>query len=515
MLRFSRTLLVAFALLSAAALGVGTASVGTVALLPNVLPAFSHAAENSPAAAPSPEAHHAAALSEAFRAVAKDLRPSVVSIDSLTVVKASGRRSMRPEMRLPPEFERFFGDDFFDRFEDGQLPDQDPDSGFEQRGLGTGVIVSADGYIVTNNHVVRGADELTVNLSDGRQLQGEVVGADAQTDLAVIKVEAAGLSAAKLGDSKAMAVGDWVVAIGTPFGLDQTVTAGIISATGRSAVGITDYEDFLQTDAAINPGNSGGPLVNMAGQVVGINTAIASRTGAYNGIGFAIPSNMVRHVMQSIIKTGHVDRGWLGAAIQDLNEDLAQSFGFESNEGVLIGDVVKGGPAEQAGLKAGDIVVEFNGNPMRDSNELRHNTAPHTRVELAVFRDGQRRTISVTLGLLKDDERVETDASPSGDKSESVSKLGLSVGTLDAETAERLGFDATETGALVTGVESGSLAARGGIREGDLIVGVNGRAIKSAADFRDTLKGVDTAKGVRLSVRRDGVQHFVFLRDSR
>jgi serine protease Do len=513
MSRFPRSLLVAFTLLAVSALGVGT-----VALVPNALPGFSHAAEPSAAQAPSPEAHHAAELSEAFRAVARSLRESVVSIDSVKVVRpaANRERGGRPEMRLPPEFERFFGDDFLDRFEQFDTPDE----GLEQRGLGTGVIVAADGYIVTNNHVVRGADELTITLADGRQLKGEVVGTDSHTDLAVVKVSAGGLTAAQLGDSSAMEVGDWVVAIGTPFGLEQTVTAGIISATGRSSVGITDYEDFLQTDAAINPGNSGGPLVSMEGKVVGINTAIASRTGSYNGIGFAIPSNMVRHVMQSIIKSGRVDRGWLGAAIQDLNEDLARSFGFNSSDGVLIGDVVQGSPAEKAGLKPGDIVVALNGKPMRDANELRHTvaaSAPESRVELTVYRDGQRRTIAVTLGLLKDEALAAARSSgeAEGERRETVSELGLSVATLDAETAAQLGYDESETGAVVTAVETGSLAARAGLREGDVVVAVGSRTVKSAADFASAVKDVDTAKGVRLSVKRDGVRHYVFLRSSR
>jgi serine protease Do len=505
MTRFSRSLLVAFALLATAGLGVGT-----LALLPNVIPSWSYAAVDT---APSAEAHHVAEFSEAFRAVAKTLRPSVVSIDSVKRAKPVDLRGNRPEMDLPPEFERFFGDDLLKRFKDFKAPE----GGLEQRGLGSGVIVSSDGYIVTNNHVVRGADELSVNLADGRKLDAKVIGTDSATDLAVLKVEATGLTAAKLGSSDAMEVGDWVIALGTPFGLEQTVTAGIISAKGRSSVGITDYEDFLQTDAAINPGNSGGPLVNMNGEVVGINTAIASRTGAYNGIGFAIPSKMVKQVMHSIMENGHVERGWLGAAIQDLNEDLAKSFGFDSTDGVLVGDVVKGSPAEKAGLKAGDIVLTFNGKAMHDANELRHAvaaTAPNSEAKTVVFRDGARKTLTVTVGLLEEDAVASLRPGARSGESDTVSDLGVSVRTLTGELASQLGYDESQTGVVVTEVQPGSLAARAGLREKDVIVAVGGTEINNTADFNKAVKASDTAKGLRLRVKREGVSLFLFLRDA-
>ncbi|MEQ8790303.1 MAG: DegQ family serine endoprotease [Pirellulaceae bacterium] len=508
MTRFSRSLFVAFALLAVAGMGAGT-----IALLPNVIPSLSHAADS--ATAPSPEAHHAAELSQAFRAVAKSMRPSVVSIDSIQHAKPVDLRGGRPQMDLPPEFERFFGDDMFEKFKEFEVPDH---QGREQRGLGTGVIVSTDGYIVTNNHVVRNADELTVNLADGRKLKAKVVGTDSHTDLAVLKVESSNLVAARLGDSDAMEVGDWVMALGTPFGLDQTVTAGIISAKGRSSVGITDYEDFLQTDAAINPGNSGGPLVNMNGEVVGINTAIASRTGAYNGIGFAIPSKMVQQVMHSIMEDGHVERGWLGAAIQNLDEDLAKSFGFDSTDGVLIGDVVGGSPAEQAGLQPGDIVLTFDGRAVSDANELRHAVAatkPETKASVVVFRDGERKTLTVTVGLLKDDAVASLRPSSRGGDSQAVTELGVSVQTLTGETAAQLGYDESQTGVVVTEVESGSLAARAGLRENDVIVAIGGAAVANTADFNKAVKESDTAQGLRLRVKRDGVSLFLFLREAR
>jgi len=508
MTRFSRSLLVAFALLATAGMGVGT-----LALLPNVIPSWSYAAVDT---APSPEAHHVMEFSEAFRAVAKTLRPSVVSIDSVRHAKPVDLRGNRPERDLPPEFERFFGDDLLKRFKDFEAP-QGPQGGREQRGLGSGVIVSSDGYIVTNNHVVRNADELSVNLADGRKLDAKVIGTDSHTDLAVLKVEATGLPAAKLGNSDAMEVGDWVVALGTPFGLEQTVTAGIISAKGRSSVGITDYEDFLQTDAAINPGNSGGPLANMNGEVVGINTAIASRTGAYNGIGFAIPSKMVKQVMHSIMENGHVERGWLGAAIQDLNEDLAKSFGFDSTEGVLVGDVVNDSPAEKAGLKAGDIVLTFNGKAVHDANELRHAvaaTAPNSQAKMVVFRDGARQTLTVTVGLLKDEAVAALHPGSRSGESDTVSDLGVSVRTLTGELASQLGYDESQTGVVVMEVQPGSLAARAGLRDKDVIVAVGGAQINNTADFNKAVKASDTAKGLRLRVKREGVSLFLFLRDA-
>jgi serine protease Do len=412
---------------------------------------------------------------------------------------------------IPEELRRFFGDDgapgrfFF------ELPT--PPRGFEQQGLGTGVIISDDGYVLTNNHVVENADEVTVTLSDKRRLTAEVIGTDRATDIAVLRIKANGLLPAKLGDSSNLEVGEWALAIGSPFGLDQTVTAGIISAVGRANMGITDYEDFIQTDAAINPGNSGGPLVNLKGEVIGINTAIASRTGGYQGIGFSIPSNMARQVMESIVESGTVTRGYLGAMIQDLNADLAQSFGFDSSEGVLIGDVVEGGPAEQAGLQSGDIVTRFNGRVVERAAELRNavaSTPPETAAAVEFFRDGDRRTVDVKIGVL-DQQRLAA-ARPGGRSAASAELLGMQVRDVTPEIARQLGVEGNQAGVVVTAVDPGGLAARAGIRPGDLLLAIGSSRIQSATDFRDAVENIDLDAGIRLQVERDGARRFVFLR---
>jgi serine protease Do len=415
---------------------------------------------------------------------------------------------------LPEEFRRFFGDDLVDRFGDPRGPGlRIPEEGLRPQGLGTGVVVSADGYVVTNNHVVRGADEVNVTLWDKRQVKAEVVGTDAKTDLAVLKIEASGLVPAPLGDSDRAEVGEWVLAIGSPFGLDQTVTAGIISAKGRQ-MDITDYEDFIQTDAAINPGNSGGPLVNLRGEVIGINTAIASRTGGYMGVGFSIPSRMVRMVKDAIVQHGRVQRGRMGALIQDLNEDLARSFGYDSTQGVLVGDVIEDSPAARAGLKAGDIVLRYNGQPVASANQLRNSVAatpPNTRAEVLIFRNGKQMTLTITVGELED-EPVAVESPEGGDSSVN---LGMTVQTLTPELARQLGYDRNERGVVVTDVEGASMAARAGIQQRDVIVDVNGKAVQNVRDFREALENADIANGVRLQVKRDGVRRFVFLRSQR
>ncbi|HTN77915.1 MAG TPA: DegQ family serine endoprotease [Pirellulaceae bacterium] len=463
----------------------------------------------------SSEVEHARGLSDAFISVAKTVRPSVVQISSTVRAQpVSGKQRIAPQ--IPKELRERFGlneDDFGDFF------NQQPHSGGrDQHGQGTGVIISSDGYIVTNNHVVRGASLLTVRLSDGREFTGKVIGQDEKTDVAVIKIQAKDLLPVELGSSDAVQVGEWVLAIGSPFGLDQTVTAGIISAKGRANVGITDYEDFLQTDAAINPGNSGGPLVNMQGEVVGINTAIASRSGGSMGVGFAIPSNMVKMVANSLMKEGKVTRGWLGAAIQDLNEDLAKSFEYASTKGVLVGDVVPGSPAAKAGLQAGDIVVKLNGQEMQHASQLRHAVAamtPDTQTDLQIFRAGKTQSVPVVIGRLDASSAVSVNSPEEESEEATTDALGVTVQDLNAELAKQLGLQKVQSGVVVTNVESDSLAEQAGVQAGDVIASIGGQAVQNVAEYRAALQKHSVEQGVRVQVSRDGVSRFVFLRTNR
>ncbi|MFM2096543.1 MAG: hypothetical protein RIS70_3667 [Planctomycetota bacterium] len=442
-------------------------------------------------------------LSKAFELTAKAMHPSVVSITSVRKMRMP--RRARPE--VPDEFRRFFGDDPFDRF--FQMPERDQ----EQQGLGSGVIVSEDGYIVTNNHVIDGADDVTVMLHDRHELKAEVVGRDKDTDLAVLKIKSQNLVPAPLGNSDEVAVGQWVLAVGTPMNLRQSVTAGIISATGRS-VGITGggFEDFLQTDAAINPGNSGGPLVNLRGEVIGINTAIKSVTGGFMGIGFAIPSNMVRSVMDQIVKGGKVVRGRIGAVVSDVSEDVAEKLGYKSTSGALVQDVVTDGPAAKAGLEAGDIVTRYQGSHVETSNQFRNAVAatkPGTKAEIELMRNGSVKTVTVEIGELNGNAS-EVAQSEAGDVEKS-NELGLAVQTLTPDLARQIGSKEMQ-GVIITQVEPGSLAQRAGLAAGDVITSVNRKGVQTAQEYRDLLRAASVDKGILLQVRRDGVNRFVVIR---
>jgi len=446
---------------------------------------------------------HAKDLSEAFQLSAKAVQPSVVSIASVRKIRAA--RRTRPD--LPEELRRFFGgDDPFGRFSPG------PERDLEQQGMGSGVIVSEDGYIVTNNHVIDGADELTVIMHDRRQLKAEIIGRDKDTDVAVLKVKAPGLVAAPFGNSDSVEVGQWVLAIGTPMNLRQSVTAGIISATGR-AVGITGggFEDFLQTDAAINPGNSGGPLVNLQGEVIGINTAIASQTGGFMGIGFAIPANMVHSVMDQIVKQGKVVRGRIGAVVSDVSDDVGEKLGYGSTNGALIQDVVSDGPAARAGLEPGDVVTHYQGHEVKSSNQFRNAVAatpPGTRAEVSVFRNGATKTIKVEIAELDSKQLVNGRDEV---ESESGNDLGIATQALTPEIARQLGLSETR-GVVVAQVEPGSLAQRAGVQAGDVILSVNRKAVTSLNEYREAMKLSNLDKGVLLQIRHEGVSRFVVLR---
>jgi serine protease Do len=444
-------------------------------------------------------------LSAAFEYVAEVIKPSVVNISSVKHIKAS--KQLEREMPQDWPFGDLFGDEFRHRFMQPRMPK----GGFEQEGMGSGVIVSADGYVLTNNHVVDGADEVTVTLPGGEQHKAKVVGTDPKSDLAVIKVNAKGLTPATLGDSDKARTGEWVVAVGHPFGLSHTITTGIVSAKGRANMGVADYEDFIQTDAAINPGNSGGPLVNLKGEVIGINTAIFSRTGGNMGIGFAIPSNMAKSIMQSLIEHGKVVRGWMGVGIQNLTEELAQSFGYKGTDGVLVGDVTPDSPAAKAGLKQGDIIVRFEGKDTRDMNHLRQAvaaTSPGTKAKLEVFRDGETKDLTIAIG-----EQETGMAAVEGHES-SEKGLGMTLKNLTPDMANELGLSQTK-GVLVTEVEPFGVAGKAGIQQNDLILSVHGKPVENVGQFNKELKKHDLDKGVRLTVLTGKMQRFVFLKSEK
>ena len=389
--------------------------------------------------APVEELRQARSLSRAFQHAAGRIDPSVVHISTRVVQTAQ---------------------DFFGR------PRR-----LEQTGVGSGVIVSADGYVLTNNHVIEGAQSVSVRLNDGRELPGEVIGTDPATDLAVVRVEAAGLVPAVFGDSDLLEVGEWVLAVGSPFGVfDNTVTAGIVSAKGRAglATGRDErYEDFIQTDAAINPGNSGGPLVNLEGQVVGINSAIASRSGGSVGIGFAIPSTIARTVVDTVIRTGRVQRGWLGVSMTDLTPQRARELGLDVAAGVLVDEVVDGSPAEKAGLRPGDVVTSFNGRPTPDGRRLRNAiafTAPGTVAEVDVMRGGKERTVAAEVADLYESRLAAVGGM-------SFQELGVGVRTVTPVIARELGYRGVE-GVQVVEITPGSPAADAGLEAGDIIVSV-------------------------------------------
>jgi serine protease Do len=441
-----------------------------------------------------------------FVEVVKAATPAVVNISTTRVV-----RNQEGFPRTPffddPFFRRFFGDDFFRQFE---IPRER-----REQSLGSGVIVDPSGLIVTNNHVIAQADEIKVLLGDKREFTGKLLGTDPKTDIAVIKIKAKDLTAAPWGDSDQLKVGEYVLAIGNPFGLNQTVTMGIISAVGRANVGIADYEDFIQTDAAINPGNSGGALVNVRGELIGINTAIFTRSGGYMGVGFAVPSNMARVVMESLAETGKVIRGWLGVSIQDIDADLAEKFGLDETRGALVGDVTEGSPAEKAGIRPGDVIVTYNGRSVESSTSLRNMVAQTNvggEVKVKIIRDGKPKVLKVTVGEFPR-EFAETGLGPSAGQEESAALAGLEVTDLTAEIARRLNLsDLVKAGVVILRVESGSSADRAGLQEGDVILEVNSRSLKNVNDFKNLTSRIKKDEGDLLLVHRKGRKIFFVLK---
>lgn len=431
---------------------------------------------------------------QAFRNVAKKVSPAVVFIKVEKEVSSQGMEFFSP-------FGSPFDDEFFRRFFGAppgfENPHRQQPQKRRQAGQGSGFLITPDGYIITNNHVVGDADLVSVQMNDGREYEAEIVGTDPGSDLAVIKIDESDLPFLKLGSSEKLEVGDWVLAVGNPFGLSHTLTAGVVSAKGRSGIGLNDYEDFIQTDAAINPGNSGGPLVNLDGEVVGINTAIFSRSGGYMGIGFAIPVDMAKNIKNQLIEHGEVKRGRLGVYIQDMTPDLAESFDLDENTGILITDVIEDSPADDADLEQGDIILEIDGDKIDKVANFRNRialTAPGTKVKLTILRDGDPKTVKVKIGTLDMDE------SSARSGSSDLPKLGLNLQELTPELAERFGYEG-EKGVLVSGVESGSLAERAGIRRGSLILEIDRQKVNS---IKEAKKLLDSKKKTHLFLVRQG-----------
>jgi serine protease Do len=443
---------------------VGRGAIETRSWLPSASPRVVLTQSSAPAPAPG-----------SLTAVARATMPAVVNI-------ASARTVRGPEAPGPyaadPFFRFFFGPEMAPR---------------REKSLGSGVIVTSDGYVLTNNHVIEGAQDIRVTLSDRREFTASLVGADPKTDLAVLRLTGSGLAVMPLADSSRVDVADIVLAIGNPFGLSQTVTMGIVSAVGRASLGIADYEDFIQTDAAINPGNSGGALVNASGALIGVNTAIFSQSGGYAGIGFAVPSNMARQVMDQLVTRGKVTRGYLGASVQELTPAVARGLGLSVSRGILVGDVMPDGPAARAGLRRGDVVTAIDDKPVDDAGQFRNTiaaTAPGTRRRLTVLRDGKEQAVEVAVGELPA-ERTARAAPARGPDA----PLGVSVADLTPELARRLGQPVKE-GAVITEVDPRGLAAEAGLRPGDVIQEVNRQPVRTARDFAravEQARGRDTA----------------------
>ena len=447
----------------------------------------------------APVTRDAGHVTTSFAPIVKKVAQSVVQIDVSTKPK---RVQMSPQ-QMP------FGDDMLRRFFGGQIPNEFTQPG--QAGLGSGVIVNKDGYIISNNHVVDGADTISVTLNDGRKFDAKVIGRDPKTDIAVLKIDAKDLPFVTIADSDRIEVGDVCLAIGNPFGIGQTVTMGIISATGRNNVGIgntpDDYEDFLQTDAAINPGNSGGALVDTEGRLIGINTAILSRSGGYQGIGFAVPSNLARDVMQGLVTNGKVVRGYLGIGLQNLTPDLKDGFKLKGDQqGVLVGEVVTGSPADKAGFKSGDVITSFNDKPVMDSARLRlqvAETTPGSSVPVKILRDGKSDSLTVKMGEKSNPEEIAKNSPKVSGENSSDTLDGVTVADIDSRAAHQLNVPSNVKGALVTDVDQNSAAYQAGIRPGSVIQEINHKPVANAADAVKLTSNVREKKTVLRLWTRD------------
>ncbi len=440
--------------------------------------------------------------SRAFTEIVSTVSPAVVNISATKIIQR--------------ETDALFDDPFFDLFSpfnDFGIPKK-----WKEKSLGSGVIVSPDGYIITNNHVVEKGEEIRVTLFDGKTFKGKLVGADPKTDIAIIRIDASRLPTLTWGDSEKLQVGEFVLAIGNPYSLSHTVTMGIISAVGRANVGIADYEDFIQTDAAINPGNSGGPLVNVKGELIGINTAIFSRTGGYQGIGFAVPSNMVRIIMDQLVQRGKVTRGWIGVTIQELTPELSKKFKAQRAQGALVSDVMKDSPAAKAGMRRGDVILTFDGKVVKDVSNLRNMVAQSKigeAVEIGILRSGREYSIKVTIiEFPRGREVAEVIPDHSTGDTEAELLTGLTVMDLSKETLKQLGYNKNERGVIVVKVETGSPADEAEIRKGDIINEIDNKKIDSVEDFNDIASHIKRNETVLLFVNRGGKRFYVVLKST-
>ncbi len=444
--------------------------------------------------------------SKAFVNVVKKAQPAVVHIKVEKTTRSTSRNQGGEDIFNHPFFDQFFGPQYRQ-----QRPQQPRQREHKQRGQGSGFIISKDGFILTNNHVIEDADIIKVSLSDDREFDAKVIGADPQSDVALLKIEdPENLPVLPLGDSEALEVGEWVIAIGNPFGLSQTVTVGVVSAKGRSSVGINQYENFIQTDAAINPGNSGGPLINVHGEVIGINTALFSKTGGYMGIGFAIPINMARSIEDQLQKDGKVTRGWLGVVIQDVNKELAESFGLKEAGGILVSEVQEDSPADKAGIKQGDVIIRLGETVLKDVSDLRNRIAlisPESEVILHIIRHGEEKNITVAIGEQPSDFGKGVGSSKGKD---SLEDFGLILQDLTKELADKLGYE-ENSGVIISDIQPDSSAAAEGLKPGYLIEEVNRNKIGNLQELHAVLKQTADTKRILLRIRAGDYSRYVVL----
>ena len=450
--------------------------------------------------------------SQAFAAVAHAVSPSVVFI------KVEGKTTDSQGFQFPFMPQDFFGNEllerfFGERFKDFSTPNTPR---FERKIMGQGsgfvfavkdTLLSNKSYILTNNHVVQNAEKIIVTLQDKREFKAKIVGVDPKSDVALLEINTSKLSALALGDSSAVKVGEWVIAIGNPFGLSHTLTVGVVSAKGRTSLGISDYEDFIQTDAAINPGNSGGPLVNLNGEVIGMNTAIFSRSGGYMGIGFAIPINLAKSIGEQLMSGGEVSRGHMGIVVQELSEQLAKSFALERNEGILISQVITGSPAAEAGLQQGDVIIVYDGSRVDSVGRFRNlvaMSAPKSLKKVTILRDGKRFDVSVKIGKLLADEQLQQADDQQNEE------LGLGVKTITPDIAQQ--YDVTpRVGVLIVSVKPGSVAALAGIEQGTVILQVDRKSVNSANEFTKAISRSLQDKSILLLLVKNNLQRYVVL----